>query len=272
MTSLASSPRLNQIDELTRGLELPFAALHDEHLAAIAEVLAAAWAELSRTQAITLLTGSEAEVNALMETRLTQMLEEHPIWEQLVRNVTRGKETLSFDGRHLEKRPDISIHLSARTPAFPLVVECKLIDAATRKGHDLYCDNGLKRFLTGEYAWATREAFMLAYVRDNSTINSALAPFLTASQQRRPEPYAIEELPASGELPSLDLARSRHGRSFRYPTRAAPGDDPGSIAVWHLWLPTISSAGSARSSPSLDRAGHQGNPRGRRQARPVSQG
>lgn len=267
MTSSASAPRLNQIDELTRGLELPFVALHDEHLAVIAEALASAWTELSGTQAAALRTGSEAEVNALMETRLTRMLEEHPLWEQLVRNVTRGKETLSFDGSHLEKRPDISIHLSARTPAFPLIVECKLIDTTTRKGHDLYCDNGLKRFLTGEYAWATREAFMLAYVRDSSTIASALTPFLSASRHRHPEPYAIEELPASGALPSLDLARSLHGRSFRYPTRISPGDDPGPIAVWHLWLPTIN---STESPSSIDRAGHPGNPRRKRQARPVS--
>ena len=48
-----------------------------------------------------------------MATRLNRLLDEHPLWEQMVRSVTRGSETLSFDGVHLEKRPDLSIHLTA---------------------------------------------------------------------------------------------------------------------------------------------------------------
>jgi hypothetical protein len=240
MTSPA--PRYNQIDELTRGLDLPFVALQDEHLSVVAEVLEKAWADLLRTQPATLHFGSEAEVNALMETRLGQLLYEHSLWEQMVWCITRGRETLSFDGSHLEKRPDLSIHLTSRNQAFPLIVECKLIDAADGKGPDLYCENGLKRFLTGEYGWATQEAFMLAYVRDGSSIASALTPLLVRSQSRTPQPYLIEELPSVITTGAPHRARSRHGRLFRYPTRVPPGDAPGSIAVWHLWVATPSPA------------------------------
>lgn len=236
MTSAARSPRPEQIDELTRGLDLPFASLQQEHLEVISEVLALAWSDLLQSCPTVLLTGSESEVNALMETRLCALLDEHVLWAQLVRSVSRGKETVSFDGGHLEKRPDLSIHLSARNPSFPLVVECKLIDTSSGKGQDLYCKKGLARFLSGEYGWATREAVMLAYVRDRSTIASCLTPLLTADLNRSPSLYAVAEPPAAICLGTLDLALSRHGRNFRYPDRTAPHDDPGDISLWHLWL------------------------------------
>jgi hypothetical protein len=237
------SPRHDQIELLTRGLDLPFAALRDEHLSAIADIIVAAWADLLQSHSATLLAGTEAEINALMETKLGQLLDEHPLWEQMVRCITRGKETLSFDGAHLEKRPDLSIHLTARNQAFPLIVECKLIDAPNRKGADVYCDNGLRRFLTGEYGWATQEAFMMAYVRDGTSIASALTTFLVSSMTLTPDPYLIEELPIAVASNTSDLALSRHGRSFHYPTRTPPRDVPGAITLWHLWMPAKMPAG-----------------------------
>jgi len=62
--------------------------------------------------------GIEAEVNALMEARLNTLIEEDLLWRQLVLCVARGKESLNFDGSHLEKRPDLSIYLSTRTRGF----------------------------------------------------------------------------------------------------------------------------------------------------------
>lgn len=237
MTSSSVSPRPEQIEFLTRGMDLPFPALRDEHLSVIADVVSAAWRDLLQSHRATLITGSEAEINALMQTRLGQLLDEHALWEQLVRCITRGTETLSFDGSHLEKRPDLSIHLTDRNQAFPLVVECKLIDTHNQKGADLYCDKGLRRFLTGEYGWATTEAFMMGYVRDGTTIASALSPFLAKDLPRNPNRYLVDQMPVSVSLQGADLAYSRHGRLFRYLSRLPPRDVPGPITLWHLWLP-----------------------------------
>ena len=181
-----------------------------------------------------LLTAEEAEVNALIETRLNALIEEDERWSQLVSGVARGRETLSYDGSHLEKRPDLSIRLTNRSPSFPLIVECKLIDAPSRKKVDLYCNDGLIRFMRGEYGWATREAFMLAYVRDGSTISSSLEPFLAQSQTKRSDVYLTESLPSSIGGPSIPLARSSHRRTFSY---IGPNSgSPGAIAIWHLWI------------------------------------
>jgi hypothetical protein len=201
----------------------------------IAEVLSKAWFDLLRTQREVLLSGQEAELNALMATRLNSLLDEDAGWSVLVRSVTRGSETTTFDGSHLEKRPDISLHLTARNPSFALIVECKLLDRPRGKRTDMYCSDGLARFVRGEYAWAAREAFMLAYVRDESKIATSLAPHLSECQKQKPDPFETAALPEMTAGTALHLAWSVHRRSFRY-VGSPPPNKPGPISIWHLWL------------------------------------
>lgn len=227
-------PRPDFIAELTEGLQLPLEPIHSGYLRIIAAGLADAWEGLGRHHAEVLARGSEDEVNALMETRLLAMRDEDLIWAQLVDNVVRGRETINFDGRRLETRPDLSIFLSGRAVRFPLIVECKLIDQANGKGPDLYCGKGLVRFIEGDYAWASREGFMLAYVRDGASIVSSLLPFLTANSTS----FQTEALPSSIRCGALDLAISRHERRFVYCGKPQ-GEVPGSIVLWHLWLPMV---------------------------------
>jgi hypothetical protein len=238
MNRSQSYTRVDQVDELTRGQVLPLAPLHEIHLVLIAEVLARAWNDLHVGRRSTLLAGSETEVNTLIETRLNALLEEDERWSQLVRGVARGKETLSYDGTHLEKRPDLSIYLTDRNPSFPLIAECKLIDARSRKNVGLYCNDGLVRFVRGEYGWAARESFMLAYVRDGSTILSCLKPFLGQSRDKPPDSYLTIALPESIGETNLDLARSSHHREFCYVGQSQ--GTPGAIEIWHLWVVTSS--------------------------------
>jgi hypothetical protein len=237
MSDTSIHPREEQIAELTRGQTIPFPPLDDVHMIYIAQVLVRAWNDLLRSHRTTLLSGGETEVNALMESRLNAFLDEDKPWSQLVRNVTRGTESMSYDGSHLEKRPDLSFHLTNRNPSFPLIVECKLIDSRSMKTAELYCVHGLARFVKGEYAWMSREAFMLGYVRDGATILSCLTPFLAEScAHGRPRAYLTQRLPElTHKTSGIELARSRHNRRFRYVGRATQ-DKPGAIAIWHLWL------------------------------------
>jgi hypothetical protein len=159
MSPPAIRPRPDQISELTRGIQLPLAEIQADYLEIIADGLLRAFTDI---RAQVLASSSEAEITALMETRLNNLIEEDPFWGQLVCCVARGKESLNFDGSHLEKRPDLSIYLTNRNRCFPLVIEAKILDAPNGKTELLYCKQGLRRFLEGEYAWGTREAFMLA--------------------------------------------------------------------------------------------------------------
>ena len=236
MSSSALRPRPDQVAELTRGLELPLPAIDDVHLEFIAEVLQKAFQDVRADEPHTIDSGNEAEVTALMEARLNELIEHNLVWSQLVLFVARGKESVSFDGSHLEKRPDLSIVLSDRVRRFPLVVEAKIVDVSTAKGISLYCKNGLRRFLVGEYAWGSREALMIGYVRDGSTIEAALGQFLTEAEAGGTTSYLVQEFPSGRGSGSIDLASSRHGRSFVYINREAPRNEPGPISVWHLWL------------------------------------
>lgn len=231
------SPRPDQIAELTRGLNLPLRAIDDIYLEIIAEGVARAFAAVRAAAPDIVATSSEAEITALLQARLNAMIENDPLWGQLVACVARGAESLSFDGKHLEKRPDLSIHLTGRSQRFPLIAEAKIIDAG--KSEALYCSHGVKRFLDGEYGWGGREAIMIAYVRDKaSTISTRLAPYLALPAQAAI--YAVEAGPSAFN-PSLgDAARSRHGRAFLYAHTPPPANDPGAISLWHLWLDAAS--------------------------------
>ena len=160
MRGSAVRDRPDQVAELTRGVRLPLPAVAAEHLEVLAEGLHQAFGELCVAQPNTMASGDENEVTALMEARLNMLIEKGPPWGHLVNCVARGKESVSFDGSHLEKRPDLSIYLSDREQRFPLVAEAKILDAATSKTAKLYCDEGVRRFVEGEYAWSNGEGFM----------------------------------------------------------------------------------------------------------------
>ena len=237
MSRTGPIPRIDQIAELTRGLRFPLAPLNDFHLNFIAEMLARAWDDLLHSQQPTMMTGSEPEINTLMKARLNKLIDEDTALSSLVHNVAPGEETVSFDASHLEKQPDLSIHLTDRKRNFPLVVECKLIEYSSGKTARLYCNKGLVKFVQGEYAWATREAFMLAYVRDGSLISTKLTPLLVEKQKVQPDLYFTEVVPVSANHSTLDLALSRHSRAFSY-LLGSPNTNPGPISLWHLWVST----------------------------------
>ncbi|MES1997808.1 MAG: hypothetical protein V4446_00685 [Pseudomonadota bacterium] len=233
-STMASRP--DQIDALTRGLHLPLPAMDVAHLEFIAEGLCRAYHDVHADHPVVVASGSEAEVTALLEARLNALVGQDPIWGQLVLCAVRGKESASFDGAHIEKRPDLSIYLSSRTRNFPLIVEAKILDSGTGKTATLYCDKGLCRFLAGEYAWASQEAFMLAYVRDGATIAGQLTPLLSKDMAQTSPRYAVQTLPTGTVTLGGDLAWSQHVRAFAYLHQAPPAHNPGPITVWHLWL------------------------------------
>jgi hypothetical protein len=245
MSSSALSPRPDQVAELTRGLDLPLAAIDEVYLQIIAEGVVQAFQDIRASALTSVTTGDEAEVTALLVARLNRMIEEDTVWRQLVTCVVRGAESLSYDGAHLEKRPDLSILLSGRALRFPLIAEAKIIDAT--RGENLYCSQGLRRFLNGQYGWGGREAFMIAYVRDGTMIAGRLQPFL--AQFAQAASYAVQTAPTVLATAGCDAARSSHGRSFLYSHTTPPANDPGAIAIWHLWVdaaplttPTLGSA------------------------------
>lgn len=234
MSKSTIRPRPDQLAELTRGQELPLDPIADVHLGIILENVFKVWHKLLGERPEALMGGNEAEINALMESSLNNLWSD-PLWSQLVTSVSRGKESLSYDGAHLEKRPDLSIYLTGKHPSFPVVVECKIIDKASGKGVDLYCKNGISRFVKGEYAWANREGIMIAYIRDDASIKNHLLPLLATGRRLLPDPWETTQLPMAKTAVHRHVLSSHHHRSFSYSKRTSSGA-PGTIALWHVWL------------------------------------
>ncbi len=228
--------RADQVAELTRGVRLPVAAVPVAHLEIVAERLRHAFQAIRAGWPTTVASGSEPEVTALLVARLNRLIGEDALWGQLVLYVGRGVESVSFDGSHLEKRPDLSIILSGAEVRFPLVAEAKVLDVRTRKTVHRYCQDGLRRFVDGQYAWGNREAIMIGYVRDGSSIRQTLTEFLAKAMTSTPDRYAVEALPEAVSSSAADLARTKHARHFVYGGEIEVPRHPGSITVWHLWL------------------------------------
>ena len=228
-------PRPDQIAELTRGLRLPLEPIADDHLEILADGLRQAFDDVRTSSPDTVAAGEEPEVTSLMEARLNRLVTEDALWRQLVLYVGRGTERINFDGSSLEKRPDFSIVLSGRERRFPLVAEAKILDAAASKTAALYCKEGIRRFVEGEYAWGNREAFMIGYVRDGSLIDPALTDALSRAARLHPDRYLVESLPVPVGSGASDLAYTRHGRNFVYRSQPPPNIS-GPISIWHLWL------------------------------------
>lgn len=227
--------RLEQVGLLTSGLELPLAPVPFHVLRAIARELRAAWEHLADV-APGQLSRMEKHVNASLEGVLKMRLREGTsLAREAVVDVERGVEVLSFDGQSTECRPDLNLKLAEHP--LPLVVECKWIDPPD-KTVAMYCDNGLARFLRGDYAWHQREALLLAYVNDGSTLSTCLDPHVNGARSLVPDPY--ETVKPIQLVPTLrGVARSTHGRNFQYRHAAAIGRVPGPIDVWHVWVMTL---------------------------------
>ncbi len=231
-----SNASFDQVAALVSGVKLPLEPIGEEFLDIVVEGLTSAFEDARAAAPTTVANESEAAVTALLETHLNRKIDEDPFWGTLVASVGRGTESVNFDGTKLEKRPDLSITFSERSRRFPLIVEAKIVDHQSGKTSKLYCDNGIERFLNGDYAWGCQEAFMLAYVRDTSSQLSTLQARLLPTNNSVELPYATLEGPSKRCTGGGELAITRHSRAFNYPCQPAPDHKPGDIHLWHLWL------------------------------------
>jgi hypothetical protein len=149
----------------------------------------------------------------------------------------REPKVVSYDMRHLDKMPDMIFHLNRDSLAVlstedGLFVECKPADKAHPAGQD-YCDEGVRRFVDGEYAWAMQDAMMVGYSRDGRTISDHLVPALAQRQSRLGVKSAPRALASSRPLSRIAvLHRSVHGRSFLWPGQWGPAC---AIRIYHSW-------------------------------------
>lgn len=158
--------------------------------------------------------------------------------------IVRHAEVTNYDGQKIAKTPDLSFKLrypevesrSVLSSHDALFIECKPVDAAHPAG-STYCDDGLIRFINGDYAWAMQEGMMLAYVRDGRTIAGHLIPAM-ATSARNTSLGTVQGLQSCAETaaaacPEAEAVHiSQHRRDFHWPDGKGKATN---ITVYHLW-------------------------------------
>lgn len=202
--------------------------------------------ELLREREFNLATATEDEITAALrstiENDLRQTGEVTGFSRRSFDTVSRHAQFANCDGTRLAKSPDLIFklrdHESEPHPVLSefdgLFIEAKPVDSTHPVGSK-YCDDGLIRFVRGDYAWAMQEAMMLAYTRDGRTIAKHLIPEM--SKQRRMSSLATIQSPKvchSSEAcaDAEAVYSSQHRRDFAWPNGKGRATD---ITVYHLW-------------------------------------
>lgn len=204
--------------------------------------------ELLRREGFDLAAASEDQVTAalraVIENRLRQDGSVAGFNQRNYESVVRQGQFANFSGTCLTKTPDLCFKLRhAEAAPRPVVsefdalfIECKPVDAK-HPVTSRYCEDGLIRFVRGDYAWAMQEGLMLAYVRDGRTITGHLIPAMSepprlASLATATLPVALTTAPAAACAGAEAVHLSRHRRAFSWPDGKGLATD---ITVYHLW-------------------------------------
>lgn len=154
-------------------------------------------------------------------------------------SVHREPKIRNFNGSHPDKMPDIFVDFIDRSVCVMnsqhgLFIECKPVDRKHPTG-SAYCDEGLIRFVRGDYAWAMQSAMMIGYAREDYSLVPKLSEALE-SKRKEPisTPFGPTVCPRTKATPLAEqVAISKHQRTFNYVENGLPA---GVIVIRHLWL------------------------------------
>lgn len=191
---------------------------------------------------------SEDEVTAALrstiENNLRQSGEVPGFSKRTFETVIRQGQWSNYNNTRLTKTPDLFFKLRndedvpRRTLSEfeGLFIEAKPVDS-THSAGTRYCDDGLIRFVRGDYAWAMQDAMMLAYTRDGRTIQSHLLPALndilrsvSMAILKAPEASLAAGAAACPEAEAIHI--SCHRRNFEWLEGKGPATE---ITIYHLW-------------------------------------
>lgn len=236
----------------TRGLppdryHLPHPRLGFPVILLVRRVLISAF-ELLRAEGFQLAAASEDQVTAALRSTIENNLRQSGSIAGFNRHtyetVVRQGQCANYDGTRLTKTPDLCFKLRNDEDEPRLVlsehdalfIECKPVDSAHPVGGK-YCDDGLCRFVNGDYAWAMEEAMMLAYAREGRTVTTHLVPAM--SESARMKALQTDQLPTLSTATGAAASKfaeavyvSRHRRSFPWQDHKGQATP---IDVFHVW-------------------------------------
>ena len=152
--------------------------------------------------------------------------------------ITREAKFESFDGSHLDKMPDLHIDVIrdavAELPsADGLFVECKPVGAQHPAGGE-YCDKGISRFVSGQYAWGMTQGMMVGYASLGYEMPRKLQGALRTRRKALRYKGELRACPDGSPAGYLQhVHTSVHRRSFTYLVGGCKAPE---IELRHVWL------------------------------------
>lgn len=147
--------------------------------------------------------------------------------------VCRGENVPNYNGKLLNKQPDLIIRLSNNPLSITrrlvgIYIESKVVCMA--KPVRLYTAEGMSRFVSGDYGWTMQAGIMLAYQKPKFRELSSLEEQLSKEKELQCNMLNGKYLsPPNTSIPFTVL--STHKRQWKY----SNGGEPGEISIWHMW-------------------------------------
>jgi len=236
---------LEMFEESNEGIQLPHPPLSLRVHLVVESAICAAW-ELMMNRGRTgfdLQTANEDTVTHELYERLYDEVFDKGVVDGFDREVfasmRREPKVRNFNGRNPDKMPDLLVEFIDRPAGVMnsqhgLFIECKPVDRQHPAG-SAYCDEGLIRFVRGDYAWAMQSAMMVGYARKGYSLVPKLSEAL-ADNRKEPIPtfFGPESCPRTRATHYAEqVAVSKHERTFSYVETNTPA---GVIVIRHLWL------------------------------------
>ncbi len=225
---------------------LPLNHLPIRMILSIENALRIAWSRISADASFRpiLDTGNEDSITTLIQSELEELRHSKaaPGYHESVFVMTeRGGEYINYNANNIKKSPDLIFRIKTKRPGLPprmniydgIFVECKLI-TKTATVND-YVQNGLQRFIDGEYAWAVKQGLMMAYVRTTQELPATLDDYFIKHKASNHINLISNLAVCTHSLATPEVFTSKHARSWAYPTKASPGD----IDIRHIWLNVV---------------------------------
>jgi len=236
---------LGMFDDTAEGIRLPHPALSLRSHLIVETAICAAW-RLILTQGrpnFDLQVAPEDTVTHELFERLYDEIFDKGVVDgfdrEVFASVHREPKIRNFNGRNLDKMPDLLVDFidrptGAMNSQHGLFIECKPVDSKHPVG-SAYCDEGLIRFVRGDYAWAMQSAMMVGYARSGYSIVPKLSEALASKRKELiPIISPLELCPRSQSTACAEqVIISKHKRTFRYIGNGSPA---GIIVIRHLWL------------------------------------
>jgi hypothetical protein len=234
-------PKTSQI--YARAIKLPNQPYPKETLRVIVQAINEAWRLLREEprNGFDLKIAKEDEITLELQTRLMDEVLDSgviPAFTSETFWVNRESKFASYDRRHFDKMPDL--HVAIRRNCSPglrsadgLFVECKPVGLPTPAGSD-YCDKGIIRFVSGEYAWAMPHALMVGYAATGYMMPKKLKDAINKRRSALKTDGSVRKC-RGGNLGGYaqHLHETTHKRGFTYPQTNTISP---AIVIQHLWL------------------------------------